>query len=76
MGTGNKSGEIKITDFGLSKQMHEDIFDDDGMDLSSQGKSIQINLVSSFFSRCGYVLVFTTRSIRSWTNSTENFFKS
>ncbi len=39
MGTGNNSGEIKITDFGLSKQMHDDIFDDDdGMDLSSPGK--------------------------------------
>ena len=39
MGTGNNSGEIKITDFGLSKQMHEDKFDDDdGMDLTSQGK--------------------------------------
>ena len=41
MGSGNNSGEIKITDFGLSKQMHEDIFDeDDGMDLSSPGKGI------------------------------------
>jgi hypothetical protein len=39
LGTGNNSGEIKITDFGLSKQMHDDIFDDDdGMDLSSPGK--------------------------------------
>ncbi|CAF0973801.1 unnamed protein product [Rotaria sordida] len=37
MGTGHNSGEIKITDFGLSKQMYEDTFDDDGMDLSSQG---------------------------------------
>ncbi|UJR38441.1 hypothetical protein I4U23_031109 [Adineta vaga] len=38
LGTGNQSGEIKITDFGLSKQMHEDTFDaDDGMDLTSQG---------------------------------------
>ncbi|CAF1026367.1 unnamed protein product [Adineta steineri] len=37
LGTGPNSGEIKITDFGLSKQMHEDIFDEDGMDLSSQG---------------------------------------
>lgn len=38
LGTGNQSGEIKITDFGLSKQMHEDLFDsDDGMDLTSQG---------------------------------------
>ncbi|CAF2991406.1 unnamed protein product [Rotaria sp. Silwood2] len=37
MGTGNNSGEIKITDFGLSKQMFEDTFDEDGMDLSSQG---------------------------------------
>ncbi|CAF4418007.1 unnamed protein product, partial [Adineta steineri] len=36
LGTGPNSGEIKITDFGLSKQMHEDIFDEDGMDLSSQ----------------------------------------
>jgi len=41
LGTGNNSGEIKITDFGLSKQMHEDTFDaDDGMDLTSQGKAI------------------------------------
>ena len=38
LGTGNQSGEIKITDFGLSKQMHEDSFDEDGMDLSSQGR--------------------------------------
>ncbi len=39
LGTGNNSGEIKITDFGLSKQMHADAFDaDDGMDLTSQGK--------------------------------------
>ncbi len=44
MGTGNNSGEIKITDFGLSKQMHEDTFDaDDGMDLTSQGKETKIN---------------------------------
>ncbi len=43
MGTGNNSGEIKITDFGLSKQMHEDTFDDDdGMDLTSQGKKRRI----------------------------------
>ncbi|CAF1332024.1 unnamed protein product [Adineta ricciae] len=38
LGTGSQSGEVKITDFGLSKQMHEDTFDaDDGMDLTSQG---------------------------------------
>ncbi|UJR07708.1 hypothetical protein I4U23_011993 [Adineta vaga] len=37
LGTDDHSCEIKITDFGLSKQMHEDVFDEDGMDLSSQG---------------------------------------
>ncbi|CAF1369746.1 unnamed protein product, partial [Didymodactylos carnosus] len=38
LGSGEKSGEIKLTDFGLSKQMHEDSYDDvDGMDLTSQG---------------------------------------
>ena len=35
----DENGYLKITDFGLSKQMHEDTFDaDDGMDLTSQGK--------------------------------------
>ncbi|CAF3550504.1 unnamed protein product [Rotaria sp. Silwood1] len=37
MGTGANSGEIKITDFGLSKQMYEDVLDENGIDLSSQG---------------------------------------
>ncbi len=38
MGTGEHSGEIKITDFGLSKQMDEDNYDPEhGMDLTSQG---------------------------------------
>lgn len=38
LGTGERSGEIKITDFGLSKQMDEDNYDPDyGMDLTSQG---------------------------------------
>lgn len=38
MGTGERSGEIKITDFGLSKQMDEENYDPDhGMDLTSQG---------------------------------------
>ena len=38
LGTGEHSGEIKITDFGLSKQMDEDNYDPDhGMDLTSQG---------------------------------------
>jgi tousled-like kinase len=38
LGTGTNSGEIKITDFGLSKQMCEDTYDPEhGMDLTSQG---------------------------------------
>ncbi|CAF0833473.1 unnamed protein product [Rotaria sordida] len=38
LGTGTSSGEIKITDFGLSKQMCEDTYDPEhGMDLTSQG---------------------------------------
>jgi tousled-like kinase len=38
LGTGERSGEIKITDFGLSKQMDDDNYDPDhGMDLTSQG---------------------------------------
>jgi tousled-like kinase len=38
LGTGEHSGEIKITDFGLSKQMDEDKYDPEhGMDLTSQG---------------------------------------
>ena len=38
LGTGEHSGEIKITDFGLSKQMDEDNYDPEyGMDLTSQG---------------------------------------
>jgi hypothetical protein len=67
LGTGNNSGEIKITDFGLSKQMHEDTFDaDDGMDLTSQGKAIDKKKQLYLFSlRCWDLLVFTTRSIRS-----------
>lgn len=41
LGRGNQSGEIKITDFGLSKQMYEELFDaDEGMDLSTPGKCI------------------------------------
>jgi len=39
LGTGNNSSEIKITDFDLSKQTHEDTFDaDDGMNLASKPK--------------------------------------
>ncbi len=39
LGTGNSSSEIKIADFDLSKQTHEDTFDsDDGMDLASKDK--------------------------------------
>ena len=38
LGTATSSGEIKITDFGLSKQMCEDTYDPEhGMDLTSQG---------------------------------------
>ncbi|CAF0938951.1 unnamed protein product [Didymodactylos carnosus] len=38
LGTGTSSGEIKITDFGLSKQMTEDTYDPEhGMELTSQG---------------------------------------
>jgi tousled-like kinase len=38
LGSGTSSGEIKITDFGLSKQMCEDTYDPEhGMDLTSQG---------------------------------------
>ncbi|XP_064648200.1 serine/threonine-protein kinase tousled-like 2 isoform X2 [Lineus longissimus] len=38
LGSGNASGEIKITDFGLSKIMEEDKYHpDSGMDLTSQG---------------------------------------
>ena len=38
LGTSTSSGEIKITDFGLSKQMCEDTYDPEhGMDLTSQG---------------------------------------
>ena len=41
---------MKITDFGLSKQMHEDTFDaDDGMDLTSQGKLASFNSVRVYF---------------------------
>ncbi len=36
--SGTSSGEVKITDFGLSKIMEEDKYDPDhGMDLTSQG---------------------------------------
>ncbi|KAI3383308.1 hypothetical protein SNEBB_010498, partial [Seison nebaliae] len=38
LGTDENSGEIKITDFGLSKQMDDEHYDPDyGMDLTSQG---------------------------------------
>jgi len=38
LGTGSVSGEIKITDFGLSKIMDNDSYNpDNGMDLTSQG---------------------------------------
>lgn len=38
LGSGNLSGEIKITDFGLSKIMDDDNYSPDyGMDLTSQG---------------------------------------
>ncbi len=38
LGSGQFSGEIKITDFGLSKLMTEDLYNPDtGMDLTSQG---------------------------------------
>ncbi|VDK74647.1 unnamed protein product [Dibothriocephalus latus] len=38
LGSGQVAGEIKITDFGLSKLMTEDLYNPDtGMDLTSQG---------------------------------------
>lgn len=37
MGIGKKYIDIKLTDFGLSKIMREDLMGDDGMDLTSQG---------------------------------------
>ena len=38
LGSGTVSGEIKITDFGLSKIMDEDSYNSEhGMDLTSQG---------------------------------------
>lgn len=38
MGHGSRAGEIKITDFGLSKIMDDDNYSPDhGMDLTSQG---------------------------------------
>lgn len=38
LGSGSVSGEIKITDFGLSKVMDESNFQPEvGMDLTSQG---------------------------------------
>ena len=38
LGTGSVSGEIKITDFGLSKIMDNECYNpDNGMDLTSQG---------------------------------------
>lgn len=37
LGSGSVSGEIKITDFGLSKIMDEENITPDGMDLTSQG---------------------------------------
>ncbi|GAV07138.1 hypothetical protein RvY_17014 [Ramazzottius varieornatus] len=37
LGQGNASGEIKVTDFGLSKVCDEEHYDSDGMDLTSQG---------------------------------------
>ena len=37
LGTGPVSGEIKITDFGLSKIMDDSYNPDHGMDLTSQG---------------------------------------
>src|SRR3569832_1578518 len=38
LSTGTASGEIKITDFGLSKVMEDDKYDPQhGMDLTSQG---------------------------------------
>ncbi|XP_060066938.1 serine/threonine-protein kinase tousled-like 2 [Ylistrum balloti] len=37
LGSGSVSGEIKITDFGLSKVMDDDNLTPDGMDLTSQG---------------------------------------
>ncbi|KAL5006577.1 hypothetical protein ScPMuIL_015383 [Solemya velum] len=37
LGSGSVSGEIKITDFGLSKIMDDENLTSDGMDLTSQG---------------------------------------
>jgi tousled-like kinase len=37
LGDGSVSGEIKITDFGLSKIMDDSFSPDIGMDLTSQG---------------------------------------
>ena len=38
LGCGSVSGEIKITDFGLSKVMDDDKYNpESGMDLTSQG---------------------------------------
>jgi len=37
LGSGSACGEIKITDFGLSKIMDDSYNPEDGMDLTSQG---------------------------------------
>jgi len=37
LGSGSACGEIKITDFGLSKIMDDSCNPEDGMDLTSQG---------------------------------------
>lgn len=46
---GNVCGEIKITDFGLSKVMDEENYNPDhGMDLTSQGAGTYWYVFSSF----------------------------
>lgn len=45
---GTACGEIKITDFGLSKIMDDDNYGVDGMDLTSQGAGTYWWALSSY----------------------------
>ncbi|KAL3320805.1 Serine/threonine-protein kinase tousled-like 2 [Cichlidogyrus casuarinus] len=53
LGSGEKSGEIKITDFGLSKVMDDAYAPDVGMDLTSQGAGTYWYLPPECFETCG-----------------------
>jgi len=59
LGSGSCCGEIKITDFGLSKIMDDSYNPEDGMDLTSQGAGTYWSVLGfvCYLSFCAFIIV-------------------